>query len=52
MHNDNTHVTYGHSWMLCAVEEWSAADCLKGGACNELETYLDKLKKTEDIIGW
>ena len=38
--------------MLRAIEEWSAANCSKEGACNELETYLDKLEKMEDIIGW
>jgi hypothetical protein len=38
--------------MLRAVEEWSAADCSKGGARDELETYLDKLEKMEDIVGW
>jgi hypothetical protein len=51
-HDDNTHATYGYSWMLCAIKESSAANCSKAGAHDELETYLDKLENVVDIIGW
>ena len=53
MRDDDAHATYGHSWMLRAVEEWIAADRLKAGTCEELEIYLDtKLEKTGDVVGW
>jgi hypothetical protein len=51
-HDDNTHATYGYSWMLRAVKESSAADCSKAGARDELETYLVKLENAVDIVGW
>ena len=53
MYNENTHTTYGYSWMLHAVEEQTAADYAKVGTRDELKLYLDvKLEKTNDVIGW
>jgi hypothetical protein len=52
-HNANAHATYGYTWMLRTVEEWSAANCLKAGTCDELESYLDAdLEATSDVVGW
>jgi len=50
--NDNTHATYGYSWMLHTVEEHSAANSLKVGTHDELDSYLGVgLEKTGDIVG-
>ena len=39
--------------MLHVVEEHSAADSLKVGMCDKLDSYLGVgLEKTEDIVGW
>jgi hypothetical protein len=39
--------------MLYMVEEHSAANSLKVGTHNKLDTYLGVgLKKIEDIVGW
>jgi len=50
--NNNTHATYGYSWMLHTVEEHSAANSLKVGTHDELDSYLGVgLEKTGDIVG-
>jgi hypothetical protein len=52
-HDSDTHVTYGYSWMLRAVQERTAADFSKAGTHNKLELYLNAdLEKTGDVIAW
>ncbi len=53
MQNDDTHATYGYSWMCHAVEEQAVADCSKIGTRDKLNTYLRaKLEETVDVVGW
>jgi hypothetical protein len=50
---NNTHATYGYSWMLSSVEGRTVADCSKAGTRDELESYLEaRLEETEDIVSW
>jgi len=51
--NDDTHATYGISWMRRTVEERTVADCSKAGTRDKLKSYLDaNLEETEDVVGW
>jgi hypothetical protein len=53
MQNDGTHATYGYTWMLHTVQEWTAADWSKAGMHDELESYLKaNLEHTVDVVGW
>jgi hypothetical protein len=39
--------------MCHAVEEQAAANCLKVGTHDKLDSYLRaNIKKTQDVIGW
>jgi len=52
VHNNNTHATYGYSWMRCTIEEQAVANCSKIGTCDKLNSYLHaKLEKMGDVVG-
>jgi hypothetical protein len=53
VHDSDTHVTYGYSWKLRAIQEQMAANFSKAGTHNKLELYLNAdLEKTGDVVAW